>query len=241
MRLAILADIHGNLEAFQAVLADLEQTGADVLGSLGDLVGYGPDPEACVCLARELGISGVMGNHELALADAAQMEWFNPTARKSLMWTRTMLSQESLAYLAGLPLFLVQDDSRLVHGVPPESATMYCVQLNSDDLTLRMNSIQQSICFVGHTHKLGLVRVQDDAVQRLPLGQGPHQLEDNARYLVNAGAVGQPRDGDNRAKYIIHDEGAATLEVRFVEYDIPLTMQKIRERGLPEFNATRLL
>lgn len=241
MRLAILSDIHGNLEAFQAVLADLEQTGADVLGSLGDLVSYGPDPEACVCLARELGISGVMGNHELALTEAGQMEWFNPTARKSLMLTRPMLSQESLAYLAGLPLFLVQDGCRLVHGVPPDSATRYWVQLDNDDLKMRMDSIEQSICFVGHTHKLGLVRVQDDAVLRVPLGQGLHQLEDNARYLVNAGAVGQPRDGDNRAKYIIYDDRAGTLEVRFVEYDIPLTVQKIRERGLPEFNATRLL
>ncbi len=241
MRLAILSDIHGNLEAFQAVLADLGTVGADLVGSLGDLVGYGPDPEACVRLYRELGISGVMGNHELGLAEAAQMAWFNPTARKSLLQTRDLLSHESLAFLAGLPLYLVQDNCRLVHGAPPDSATVYLFQLEPGEIVQRMDQIEEPLCFVGHTHELGLVRLQGDAVEELPLGRGIHRLEEGCRHLVNAGAVGQPRDGDNRAKYVIYDDSDATLEVRFVDYDIPLTVQKIRERGLPEFNATRLL
>ncbi|RJX36313.1 MAG: metallophosphoesterase [Desulfarculus sp.] len=241
MRLAVLSDIHANLEAFQAVLADLERAGADRLAFLGDVVGYGPDPEECVRLARGLGLAGVMGNHELGLAEASSLGWFNPIARRSLLQTREMLSAESLDYLIGLPLFLVQDGVRLVHGAPPDSATTYYFELGDQEIRDRLGDLPEGVCLVGHTHELHLARLYTGKVERLPLGQGLHRLEPGWRYLINAGAVGQPRDGDNRAKYVIYDEPAATLEVRLVDYDIPTTMRKIRERGLPEFNATRLL
>ncbi|MEW5912472.1 MAG: metallophosphoesterase family protein [Thermodesulfobacteriota bacterium] len=241
MRLAVLSDIHGNLEAFQAVLADLEQAGADRLASLGDLVGYGPDPEACVRLAQDIGLQGVMGNHELGLAEAASLGWFNPTARRSLLQTRQMLTPQSLAYLIGLPRFLVLDKVRLVHGAPPDSATLYFFELSDQDIRDRLGNIDEAMCLVGHTHELRLARLSGQKVERLPLGEGTHSLEPAWRHLINAGAVGQPRDGDNRAKYVIFDDQAATLEVRCVRYDIPTTMRKIVERGLPEFNATRLL
>jgi len=241
MRLAVLSDVHGNLEAFSAVLADLEGLRVDHTVLLGDLVGYGPDPEACVDLARELGLPGVMGNHELGLSDELSLAWFNPTARRSLEQVRTMLSAESLAWLAALPNFLVLGPCRLVHGAPPASPTKYYFEMSRAEIVQRMNRIDEPWCLVGHTHELAMARIdQEGRVDRLKLGRGKHVLEPQARYLINAGAVGQPRDGDPRAKYVIVDDQARELEVRCVEYDVQTTVDKILERGLPEYNARRL-
>jgi len=241
MRLAVLSDIHGNLEAFQAVLADLAAAGVDQTALLGDVVGYGPDPEECVRLTRERGFACVMGNHELALSDKLRPAWFNPIARRSLEQTRGMLGDQSLAWLAGLPLYLVVGSCRLVHGAPPASPTIYYFELGRPEIVKRMDRIGEPLCLVGHTHNLGLTRLAPDGeVERFPLGQGRCALEPNHRYLINAGAVGQPRDGDRRAKYVIVDSQAAELEVRYVDYDVETTVNKILERGLPEFNARRL-
>jgi len=241
MRLAALSDVHGNLEAFSAVLADLEGQGVEHTALLGDVVGYGPDPEACVDLARERGLPGVMGNHEMGLDDELTLAWFNPTARQSLERIRGMLSPESLAWLAALPNFLVLGPCRLVHGAPPASPTRYYFEMSQAEILSRMNRIDQPWCLVGHTHELAMARISPkNRVEMLGLGQGRHELEPDARYLINAGAVGQPRDGDPRAKYVIVDDQANELEVRFVEYDVETTVNKILERGLPEYNARRL-
>ncbi len=241
MRLAVLSDIHGNLEAFQAVLADLAAKEVERTALLGDVVGYGPDPEECVRLVRERGFACVMGNHELALSDKLRPAWFNPVARRSLEQTREMLGEQSLAWLATLPLYLVIGPCRLVHGAPPASPTIYYFELGRPEIVKRMDRIDEPLCLVGHTHTLGLTSIGPEGeVEHLPLGQGRRTLEPDRRYLVNAGAVGQPRDGDRRAKYVIVDSQAGELEVRYVEYDVETTVNKILERGLPEFNARRL-
>jgi len=242
MRLAVLSDIHGNLEAYTAVLADVETAGADRIALLGDIVGYGPDPEACVELTRELGLASVVGNHELGLSKRGELAWFNPTARRSLEQSMDLLSPASLEWLAALPTFLVLDDCRLVHGAPPDSPRTYYFQLDRQEILRRMDLIDEPLCLVGHTHELALAHMPAlGGLERLKLGEGARQLKAGDRYLVNVGAVGQPRDGDNRAKYVIVDQQAGTLEVRCVPYEVQTTVDKIRRLGLPEFNATRLL
>lgn len=240
MRLAILSDIHGNLEAFQAVLADLEGQGADELLGLGDLVGYGPDPEDVVRLARQMGVRSVMGNHELGLSDPACLAWFNPQARHSLELTRAMLSDESLAYLADLPRWRAAHGCRLVHGFPPDSPTTYLFEADEARVAQVMEELPERICFVGHTHELGLMSVRQGRVRVRPLRQGEVMLEHEGRHLVNAGSVGQPRDGDNRAKYLLYEPDTGRLELRRVAYDIAAVAAKITARGLPEANARRL-
>ena len=242
MRLAVLSDIHANLEAYTAVLADVEQAGVERIALLGDIVGYGPDPEACVELTRERGLASVMGNHELGLSRRAELAWFNPTARRSLEQSMEMLSQDSLEWLAALPTFLVVEGCRLVHGAPPDSPRTYYFELDRQEILRRMGLIDEPLCLVGHTHELALAHLPSSGgLERLKLHPGLHPLNLADRYLINAGAVGQPRDGDNRAKYVIVDRAAGTLEVRCVAYDVQTTVEKIRRRGLPEFNATRLL
>ncbi|MCF8098095.1 MAG: metallophosphatase family protein [Desulfarculaceae bacterium] len=242
MRLAVLSDIHGNLEAYTAVLADVDQAGADQTALLGDIVGYGPDPEACVELTRELGLPSVVGNHELGMTKRAALTWFNPTARRSLEQNMEMLSQDSLEWLAALPIFLILGDCRLVHGAPPDSPRTYYFELNREEILRRMGLIDEPVCLVGHSHELGMAHLPaSGGLERLTLGQGFSRLKPSDRYLINVGAVGQPRDGDNRAKYVIVDHQEGTLEVRYVKYDIQATVDKIRRLGLPDFNADRLL
>jgi diadenosine tetraphosphatase ApaH/serine/threonine PP2A family protein phosphatase len=242
MRLAVLSDIHGNLEAYTAVLADIDQAGADQIALLGDIVGYGPDPEACVALTRELGLSSVMGNHELGMCRRQELAWFNPTARRSLEQNMALISPESLEWLATLPVYLVVDCCRLVHGAPPDSPRTYYFELDRKEIMRRMNLIVEPLCLVGHSHELAMAHLPAaGGLERLNLKQGMHRLKAGDRYLINAGAVGQPRDGDKRAKYVIVDREEGTLEVRCVEYDARATVEKIRRLGLPQFNAARLL
>lgn len=240
MRLAILSDIHGNLEALQAVLEDLDRQGVDRTACLGDVVGYGPDPEEVVALVRGRGLPCVLGNHELGLTDVRQRRWFNPPTRESLRVTRSLLSAGSLAWLGGLPRALVLEGCRLVHGFPPDSVVTYLFEVGDEQLQVEMARLAEEVCFVGHTHLLELVSLGPGGLSRRPLKQGVTVLEAGGRHLVNAGAVGQPRDGDSRAKYVIWDDRARELSVRCLEYDHAATAAKILARGLPEINARRL-
>ncbi len=241
MRLAVISDIHANLEALRAVLADLQGQATDAVFCLGDNLGYGPEPEAVVDLVRGLDIPTVMGNHELGLVDPAGLAWFNASSRRSLEITRGLVSPATLDYCRGLPLSRSAHGRRLVHGLPPDNPNRYLFEARDRDLAEIMARLPEPVCCVGHTHELGLVILdQAGRLQRRDLPIGPTPLPPGCRVLVNAGSVGQPRDGDNRAKYVIHDDEAGVLEVRAVVYDIAKTVKAILDLGLPEFNATRL-
>lgn len=239
MLLAVISDIHGNLEALEAVLADIGRMLPDSIVNLGDLVGYGPDPEAVVKTLRGRGIPSVMGNHELGLVEPDARAWFNPQARGALDVTATLLSDDSLDYLAGLPLFLVMGDVRLVHGFPPDSVTDYLFEASEGKVRRAMEALDQHVCFVGHTHEAMRYSLTDK-LRRRKVVAGINRLNPRARHLINAGSVGQPRDFDPRAKYILFDEEAKTLDLRLLEYDHRLTARKIIKRGLPEIYARRL-
>jgi diadenosine tetraphosphatase ApaH/serine/threonine PP2A family protein phosphatase len=241
LRLAVLSDIHGNIEAFKTVLADIDALGITGVVSLGDNVGYGPRPEEVVALLRGRGIPSVMGNHEAGLAFASKLSWFNPVARQALDITRGLLSGDSLAYLSGLPDHIVADGLRFVHGAPPKAVNTYLFELGEDKLAALFRRYPEGLCFAGHTHDLKLYTLEGDTVAKRRLeGESPLALDPQRRHIVNAGSVGQPRDGDHRAKYLIYDPEAKSVTVRLLAYDIDTTVREILERGIPEVYARRL-
>jgi len=240
MRLAIMSDIHANLEAFKEVLADIRAVEVDGIACLGDNVGYGPEPEAVVKLLREHNIPSVMGNHELSIVDPEYLSWMNPPAQQSLLITQELLSEDTISYLKTLPPSMPFHGSLCVHGCPPDSITTYLFELSRTEFKELFLTMPEKVCFVGHTHDLEIFSFDGQKVKDASLGKGAVTLKKDYQYIVNIGSVGQPRDGNNNAKYVIWDNASGILEVRFVPYDIAKTADKILELGLPEYNASRL-
>ncbi|NTW37748.1 MAG: metallophosphoesterase [Syntrophobacteraceae bacterium] len=240
MRTAIVSDIHGNLEAFQEVLKDIEGRQVDQIISLGDNIGYGPDPEEVLQHVHSRNIRSVMGNHELGIVDPSSLRWFNPSARKSLLITRDLLSPWGVAFINTMKPACELANGLCVHGFPPDSITTYLFQVPDEKLLGYFLATSSHVCFVGHTHELGLVTCDSGKVDSRSIKEGVIELQEACKYIVNAGSVGQPRDGDNRAKYIIWDDSARSLTVICVPYDIAMTARKILNLGFPRVNADRL-
>ena len=240
MRLAIISDVHGNLEALRQVLSDIDQLQVDGLACLGDNIGYGAESEAVVKLIRRRHIPCVMGNHELAFVDPSYLYWMNPIARRSLILTEELISQDTVDYIHRLKPSMIFHGSLCVHGLPPDSITAYLFDASEMQLRQIFAAMKYKICFVGHTHELAIIGFDGEGITRTPLCKGLSPLQKDRQYIINVGSVGQPRDGDNHAKYVIWDDSSATIEVRFIAYDIAATARKILELGFPEFNAKRL-
>jgi diadenosine tetraphosphatase ApaH/serine/threonine PP2A family protein phosphatase len=241
MRLAIVADIHGNYQALQAVLADIALMGADRIFSLGDNIGYGPQPEEVVQALLDHQVVSIMGNHELGLVSRSYCNRLNATARESLALTRSLLSPVSLDWLEALPAFHLCCDARFVHGCPPQSVTVYLHAPTETRLSRLFASYPERFCFAGHTHDLGFYQQDDAAITSSEWQVERRRLEPCTRYLFLPGSVGQPRDALNRhAKYMLWDQEAATLEVRALAYDVHTTIRLLGERGFPLTNAKRL-
>ena len=240
MRIAVISDIHGNMEAFRQVLDDIGRSNVDGIFCLGDMVGYGPEPEAVVQQIRTLEIPAVMGNHELGVANPKVLEFFNPLARRSLQLTTRMLTDDSIRYIRGLEAAGVNNNCRLVHGFPPDSISTYLFQVADDIIVSTFNKMPEPICFVGHTHVIEMISFDGRVVIHKALPQGVVQLSAEHRYIINAGSVGQPRDENNNAKYVIWDNTRHAIEVRYVPYDIEAVVSKIIAAGLPESHAYRL-
>ena len=240
MRLAIISDIHSNLEAFKEVLADIDRSRIDGLACLGDNIGYGPEPERVINLVRQRDVPCVMGNHELAVMEPRYLDWMNATARESLVMTIELLSADTIDHIRALPPSMTYHGSLCVHGCPPDSVVTYLYQLSTRQLKEAFLAMEEKICFVGHTHQLLIISFDGNELVRAPLRNGTASLHKDHQYIINVGSVGQPRDGNNNAKYVIWDTDSHTIEVRFVPYDIAVTANKIIELGFPEFNARRL-
>ncbi len=237
MRCAILSDIHANLEALRAVLDDAA-TQADALVCLGDVVGYGADPEACVDLVGERCEAVVAGNHEHAVAGLLDLAWFNPYARAAAEWTRERLSADARAWLGGLPLTRELGDATLVHASPAQPAE-WDYLVDAEDGYAAFPAFTTRLCFVGHSHLLGAWaqgswgRDYERAATRVA-------VEPGCRYIINVGSVGQPRDRDPRAAYAVWDSDERSVTVRRVGYDVDRARDKIVAAGLPRFLADRL-
>jgi predicted phosphodiesterase len=240
MKLTVISDIHGNIEAFKAVLADIDRLGLETLVCLGDNIGYGPDPDEVVALLRSRNIPSLLGNHELGLVDPTTLSWFNPLARRSLLQTKLYLTPEIRAYLKSLPVNMTINECLLVHGCPPDSVNTYLFEPSPTQFVQIFEKMTCNLCMVGHTHELALISYTDGQIVKAPLREGAQTLAEDSQYIINVGSVGQPRDGNNNAKYVIWDSESRILEVRFVPYNIRKTADKIIALGLPRSNAERL-
>jgi diadenosine tetraphosphatase ApaH/serine/threonine PP2A family protein phosphatase len=237
MRYAILSDVHGNLEALRAVLADSRDE-ADVLLCLGDVVGYGADPGPCVDLLAARAAALVAGNHEHGVAGLLSLDWFNAHARAAAVGTRPRLGADARAYLGALPLTSQVGDATLVHASParPEE---WDYLVTRDEGLEAFRDFETRLCFVGHSHRPGHWSMGSSGGDYHP-GTGDVVIEHGRRYLVNVGSVGQPRDRDPRASYAVWDAEAGRVTFRRVGYDVAVTRHKIVAAGLPRFLADRL-
>ena len=239
MRALIVSDIHSNLEAFQSVLDDAEARDSfEQVWSLGDLVGYGPDPSACIDLLRHYDHRAVAGNHDLASIGKLSLEAFNPFAAAANRWTAAQLSQEQTDYLGGLELKLELDEFTVVHGSPRDPIWEYVVSVEA--AVASFLHFDTYWCLLGHSHIPFVCRPSEVGAEFLvfPLDV-PVALSDE-RIIINPGGVGQPRDGDPRASYAIYYTEENSLEFRRVPYDLVATQRKMRLAGLPEYLAERL-
>ena len=240
MKVAIISDIHGNYDAFQEVMADIGQSKVDRIVSLGDNIGYGPEPDRVVQMIMAQEIPSVQGNHELALKEEEYLNWFNPVARKSLIKTRAMLSESSINFVTELEPFIILNDCRYVHGFPPDSPLIYMFQESESRKKQILDKVPERLSFIGHTHTLEMISYDGKSMEYSDLPPGLTKLQADKKYIINIGSVGQPRDTSNDAKYVIWDSSADIIDVRFIAYDIAAVVQKIKEAGLPESHANRL-
>jgi diadenosine tetraphosphatase ApaH/serine/threonine PP2A family protein phosphatase len=239
MRVLVISDLHANLTALEAVLADAGPV--DEIWCLGDVVGYGPDPNEVVERLRGLpNLTCILGNHDVAVLGQMDYAVFNTEARKSLLWQKKHVTAANLAYLESLPQdTLVRENVTLAHGSPRDPVWEYI--LNTLVARLNFESFDTPYCFVGHSHIQCLFHL-DIARDRVSLDvpRPGEVLQLRPRAILNPGSVGQPRDRDPRSSYAIYNPQAETWEPRRVEYDVEAVQARIRKAGLPEKHALRL-
>lgn len=235
----LISDIHANLEALEAVLAELN--GVEGYLCLGDLVGYGPDPEACLTRVRALpGLTAVVGNHDLAAIGRYDPNWFNPYARRAIEWTAGRLTSDDAAYLGSLPDTEEVAGAVLVHGSLPEAMDYVT---NCEDALDCFDAFGGALCLVGHTHVAEYYTRPESARTCEQLGLlrgGQVDLRRELRYLINPGSIGQPRDGNPQASFGVYDSDARTVRVGRVDYDLAAVQAKMRAGGLPRYLSERL-
>lgn len=230
MRYAVISDIHSNLEALLTVLRDIQTRHVDDVICLGDVIGYGANPDEVVELVRNEVKYTVRGNHDDALHDRATYSAINRYAQAAIDYSRGVLSQQSSEWLKNLPLTQKLDDVLLVHSSPSEPQEWKYV-LSEDDALVELSSFDERICLIGHTHV--------PVIFKREAGESSEEGK-TVRELINVGSVGQPRDGDSRASYGIIDTSDCTYENFRLEYDCRLAGNKIIAAGLPPFLAERL-
>ena len=240
MRAVIVSDIHGNLAALHAVLDDAARLGYDALWCLGDLVGYGPQPNECVALIQARAARCLAGNHDLGVLGAVPLDDFNAYAAAANRWTAGVLLPEARAYLATLTPRQDFAGVTLAHGSPREPVWEYVV--SPSIAAASFAAFAGDVCFVGHSH-LPLVCREPPGGEppRLLAGRAGQRVPLPGRCIVNPGSVGQPRDGDPRAAYAIYEDAPApTIEFRRVAYDVAATQALMRQAGLPAYLIERL-
>ncbi|MBO7391193.1 MAG: metallophosphoesterase family protein [Verrucomicrobia bacterium] len=236
MKYAIIADIHGNLEALQAVLKDAKEQTVTHYACLGDVVGYGANPKECLDIVREMKIPTVKGNHDEYCSSGKDPEGFNENARAAILWTRAQMTEDDLKWLKDLKYIRIMANFTLVHATL-DGPNRWGYIFDKLEAAASFPYQQTPICFFGHTH-VPLAFVRDTAVRGGTYSK--FKIEAGRKYLMNVGSVGQSRDGVAKATYLIYDINSGQVELRRLDYDMDTAMDKIRRAGLPERLATRL-
>ena len=239
MRVAVLSDIHGNRPAFEAVLADVERANVEELWCLGDLVGYGAEPDACTELARDRTDVCLAGNHDLGVRGDLPLEEFSRGAELAARWTSETMAEENLAYLHELEPEGARREIGLYHASPRDPIWEYVLSVLLADLCL--DSQEERVCLIGHSHvALSFDRPEGETTSGEARRDGEELDVSTGEWLLNPGSVGQPRDGDPRAAWMVLDTSGWTVEYRRTEYDIAAAAAAIRAVRLPESLAERL-
>ncbi|MEK6221673.1 MAG: metallophosphatase family protein [Chloroflexota bacterium] len=239
MRSLIITDIHGNQVALETVLKDAKED-FDAVWCLGDVIGYGPNPNECIDLVKDQpNLICLLGNHDAASANLMDISSFNPEARRSVEWTQSVLTDSSLEFIKERPEVSVIEQVTLVHGSPREPVYEYL--LDTRAATDNFEHFENNYCFVGHTHLPVLFSIaEEDYMASLTIPPVNAVTKLATRSIINPGSVGQPRDRDPRAAYAIFDSEENTWDYRRVDYDIEETQNRMVEIGLPERHVFRL-
>jgi predicted phosphodiesterase len=240
LKIGIISDIHSNAEALQVVLQKLE--GVDRLFCLGDIVGYGADPVYCIDKMKEIGCPCLKGNHEGAITGELDLYYFNEEARQAIQWTKGQLKEHDFKYLNGLQKKINIFQNVLgVHGSPRQPLWEYILDKQTAEEIF--TEFDFKIYFVGHSHVAGYFSYhrQNKIVRYVSAARGAElNLEENHSYIINCGSVGQPRDGNPQASFVVFDTEKQAVSIKRIDYPIEKAQDKIRKANLPEFLAGRL-
>ena len=238
MRYAIISDIHGNLQAAQAVLEVIESLDIERIVCLGDIVGYGGDPSPCIALVRRFSSRVIIGNHDAGAVGLTPVDCFNPAAREAVQWTGTVLAEQDTDYLQNLPYEMDLEDFQIVHSTPDDPAQWRYLLIEEEAGPL-FDCFTGRLLFYGHTH-VPMVFRKDATGDVSEQDAADFILEKQDRYIVNVGSVGQPRDGDPRASFVVYDSERDKVTFYRESYDIDTAQQRILQNGLPQILAARL-
>jgi diadenosine tetraphosphatase ApaH/serine/threonine PP2A family protein phosphatase len=230
LRIALISDIHGNLEALETAFDDIQRKGVDEIWCLGDIVGYGANPSECLELVSGTCSAMILGNHDEAAFQIGVENGFNDFASHAILWTRSNLSSEQLGLLKSLPYKISRSDILLVHASPSRPQAWKYV-FGSMDAMSQKTVFSERLCFIGHSHIPGIY----------PLTGSSAIYNSTDRFIINVGSIGQPRDGDPRLSYGLLDTFSGSYENIRLEYDTSAAANKIRDAGLPAYLADRLL
>ncbi len=238
MKYAIYSDVHSNVEAFQAVLNDIGRQKVDQKLFLGDIVGYGPNPNECIDILKQNADVMLAGNHDWAAVGLTDTSYFNPYATASMEWTAEQLTKENKEFLKKLKPTGIIDNLQLVHSTPYEPEAWHYI-MNMRDAQANYKELTTDICFIGHSHQPLIIEMVDE-INVMPIRDLYATLENNRNYIINVGSVGQPRDSNSDACYVLYDSKAKTIEYRRIEYDVKKVQKKMEAAKLPEYLVNRL-
>jgi len=239
MRYLIFSDLHSNLESLTSFSKIIETIDHDKKVFLGDLVGYGADPNACVEWVRERVDIILGGNHDYAVLGKTELTYFNPEAYQACLWTRQELTRKNKDFLRVLPCEIVEDGIHWVHSSPYEPERWHYVVSRADG-KINFDHFSTPVCFLGHSHRPVIIEQAQDGTITDCVAPTTWELKPDCRAIVNVGSLGQPRDGNPQPSFVTYDSNAGTIEYHRYEYDFASTQKKILDNGLPSFLADRL-
>jgi len=239
LRAAIISDIHSNLEALNAVLSQIKKEQIDKIVCLGDIIGYGPKPNECVSLVKEVCAQILLGNHDAACVNKSELLFFNRFAKEAIEWTHSVIEEKNLDFLANLDLKGFEDNIFFVHS-NPYSPQSWDYILSLDDAVFNFSKFKEQVCFIGHSHQ-PIIFIESNDQEYSAVESSEIEIQPGFRYIINVGSVGQPRDKNPAAAFGILDTVNKAYELIRVGYDVEKTRRDMINAGLPDFLANRLL